>query len=1417
MPIIVKNSITQFASTGCKKQLRLSMHPVSKKYQPERDVMDLPHEQVRPALVEIRRAGDEWGYAKVQDLADAFGADALVGGARHSTGGTIGGGLRFEESNLAEHLDTVTAGHFLIETQFPVDTPTFRTAHGLHTVVTDTIRAPLDVADARPDIIEVLDAGTGATVAVDGSIAAPDPTDGRLLLRIIDVKLTSEPGAQYFAELAYYCLALAAWLHDSGRADRFAVSADPGIWPGSETVSPLEEAVANQRPVSARAAALHTAIETAPTRIFLSEVLRVLRTIIPEVLRTPLDELPWAVTPGCQGCEHLGQKFAIEPGTNASAWDPRHCLPTAERTQHLSRLPFLSRGATQVLRNHGIESVTDVAELESADPTFDEHHRLRGQRTIVGSRARSLTGTATPPIPHPAASTVAVPGFTNLQIFISADFDPGSALTLVFGLHWGWGHRDRTTLPARGPRIHVTDGKSIEAEWEALQLLLDDIDGLLTDATRLDPNATMQVFVWDSITFDHLTRVIGRHLGQVLREDRLARLAWLFPPEQVLDAEQLASAPAVSVVRDAVTTLLSLDLPHTYTLVDTARLFHSDSLQNSTFFIPPFWFDPFSDQIPPERAHQVWRRDSSRNVPTPASLRADLHTTVKTKLFALGTVTREIQNQLSGRLPRRPPKIRQIRGPEPEPATSDFGVLLLAHARLDQALQELDTSRLRSLPLEEREARFESARLTRQLHGAERNALLDSFGIDQADAAVAVFELPATSAQVHAKENDFSWAVLPVEHAHRIKDTFWSYLWSAQNPELSAQWDDNYSALNRTLDSIFAVTLLRLDRVHHRLVVRFETWRESAQQRQALIGAGAIQLEENLVLDPRTIDVFTKRLQKVVRAIGFPPVAQQSAPVQQALGFSRRRPRATATIAAGDYLWAAADAAATELDAPIETLRSGLLRAGIALNPSQEVAWQHALQHRLSLIWGPPGTGKTATVHAILASLAELSSDAPLRIAVTANNYTAVDNVLRGLRPYLDELAPNTIIRRVRAAGRVDVDWLTADENVSTSDTRAVRSIVDDLLEHRTAIVGGTPTQLHKLIESATGAAAGDFFDVIVIDEGGQIDVAHASVVLAGAATNGRVIIAGDPRQLPPIHTAEAPAGLESLVGSIYDFFADWHKVAAQPLLTNYRSNQDIVNLTRSAGYPPELTAHDPNRRYRLSAAGQGLLTARSPIQVADTQIPVALFDVIDPERPVTCLTYADGVSGQWNRFEADIVAQTCILLWRLTEDEQCDAESFWTRRVGIVTPHRAQRAMVIERLTSIFATGSNADQMRRWIADAVDTVERFQGQERDVILASFAVGDPDTVTEEAEFLHSLNRFNVLTTRAQTKLIVIASREVFDHLDGDLEVLRSSQLIKDFVDVYCNVGQTITLHRNDDGAPEHVPVELRWHVEDTAP
>jgi hypothetical protein len=301
-------------------------------------------------------------------------------------------------------------------------------------------------------------------------------------------------------------------------------------------------------------------------------------------------------------------------------------------------------------------------------------------------------------------------------------------------------------------------------------------------------------------------------------------------------------------------------------------------------------------------------------------------------------------------------------------------------------------------------------------------------------------------------------------------------------------------------------------------------------------------------------------------------------------------------------------------------------------------------------------------------------------------------------------------------------------------------------------------------------------------------------------------------------------------VGSIYGFFRDWHGVADTSLTTNYRSNREIVALAQRAGYPPSLTAHLPDLRIRYTAAGATVVGTTAAPTRWPGGLPYSpdLADVARPDRPVVCLTYPEGVAGQWNQFEVDTVA---ALLWWYSGllagglDGQpslagqppppasvpLPPEQFWKRAIGVVTPHRAQRARIVERLSGMFATPGAHPDTAAWIADAVDTVERFQGQERDVIIASYAVGDPDTVAEEAEFLHDLNRFNVLATRAKAKLIVIASRELVAHISSDLQVIRSSELLKDFVDTFCANSRPATLQWNDNGTNRPVNIELRWH------
>lgn len=371
--------------------------------------------------------------------------------------------------------------------------------------------------------------------------------------------------------------------------------------------------------------------------------------------------------------------------------------------------------------------------------------------------------------------------------------------------------------------------------------------------------------------------------------------------------------------------------------------------------------------------------------------------------------------------------------------------------------------------------------------------------------------------------------------------------------------------------------------------------------------------------------------------------------------------------------------------------------------------------------------------------------------------------------------------------------------------------------------MGATSEQVHNLLTCENGRAANEFFDLILIDEASQMDVAHAILTIAGVATGGSVILAGDPLQLSPIQQAEAPKYLEDLVGSIYGFWKEMHQIPESPLRTNYRSNDCIVGLARQSGYQATLSSHSPNLELNLLA----------PIPIAQpASWNTRLFwthewaDILNPARPAVCFVYGDGKSSQRNDFEADAVASMLSLLHGQMADQlrnenhagtgqpiaatttAYSPSDFFRKAVGVVTPHRAQQGLIVTRLIQVFgATGSLAESIR----ESVDTVERFQGQQRDIIIASYTLGDPDQIAEEDEFLMSLNRFNVIASRARAKLVVLVSQEVIGHLAHDIDVLRESRLLKLYAEGFCNNLRPMSLGYIDPlGSIRSVTGTFRW-------
>ena len=317
-----------------------------------------------------------------------------------------------------------------------------------------------------------------------------------------------------------------------------------------------------------------------------------------------------------------------------------------------------------------------------------------------------------------------------------------------------------------------------------------------------------------------------------------------------------------------------------------------------------------------------------------------------------------------------------------------------------------------------------------------------------------------------------------------------------------------------------------------------------------------------------------------------------------------------------------------------------------------------------------------------------------------------------------------------------------------------------------------------------------EWFDLVIIDEATQMDVATAVIPVSKAKSDATFVLAGDDLQLPPIHQADPPKGLEHAVGSVYRYIKH-QGVTPQPLQVNYRANSALVEFTKKAGYDTGLASHNPDLKMKFSG------------EMAHDD---GLAALLSPDEPAACFIYEAPTASQSNPSEAEVVAGLIRLLFPVLnrqlanelghdgkpiagEEGTNESAEFWQRAIGVVTPHRAQVSAITTRLLEAFP-GHQPSHVR----GAVDTVERFQGQQRDIIIASFGIGDPDLIADEDEFLYNLNRFNVMASRARAKLIVLLTRSLLDHLPRDRRVTAQSGLVKSFAEGFCQNPRNVTIN-----------------------
>lgn len=449
--------------------------------------------------------------------------------------------------------------------------------------------------------------------------------------------------------------------------------------------------------------------------------------------------------------------------------------------------------------------------------------------------------------------------------------------------------------------------------------------------------------------------------------------------------------------------------------------------------------------------------------------------------------------------------------------------------------------------------------------------------------------------------------------------------------------------------------------------------------------------------------------------------------------------------------------------------------AHAGFTPSQEEAYSHILANRLTLVWGPPGTGKTHFLaHAMLGLVS--SADGPVRIAVSALTHAAIENLLFELQ---DAAGASMALRLT--VGKLDRTTTPRGRNlhVLSRDVLAAATRLPDRF-----VLGGTAKAFHKHRTYLPS------FDVLVLDEASQVTFGELALLLPLLKPGGRLVFAGDDLQLPPIWGAGAGEGVEG-ADDLQDSVFGWlRRRDGGPapytcqLLENWRMNATLSRFSAETLYGP---GYRPANR-AVAEQRIGLAPPPSPDPFVEA--------VLDPDHPLTVVVLEDVRASVKNSAEAALVAGIASALRERMLEPGGEApfpagragdEAFWRRGLFIVSPHHAQIRAIREELAG----------RRGWEAEPfVETVEKMQGQQCEAVIVSYGVSDHETALREAEFIYSRNRLNVSVTRARAKCIVFLPRPLLEPSFDLLQNERAAEGLRHMLDLiaFCRGDeQTFTL------------------------
>ncbi|KAI9243296.1 P-loop containing nucleoside triphosphate hydrolase protein [Phascolomyces articulosus] len=430
------------------------------------------------------------------------------------------------------------------------------------------------------------------------------------------------------------------------------------------------------------------------------------------------------------------------------------------------------------------------------------------------------------------------------------------------------------------------------------------------------------------------------------------------------------------------------------------------------------------------------------------------------------------------------------------------------------------------------------------------------------------------------------------------------------------------------------------------------------------------------------------------------------------------------------------------------------LRDNFSMSPSQKDISANIIKKRLQIVWGPPGSGKTEFlalfINWYITHLHNHKNGKPFIIGVTAFTRHAIINLLKRIalvqtRHQASKNLFTIIYMESSSSGNRATDGLGD----------AVHCKADQISKHMpregAVVIGGTVWDWHKVQKKPKLKLA---CDMMIIDESSQLLVPDAAIVINCLdAKEGRLIIAGDHMQLGPIlqnSYPKLPSNEPLLFGSIQQCLMRTESnesISPQQFLLqkgtkhdfgpntiqlkdNWRMNDELNSFFRQI-YGNDLAAHYPNLCLKHD------WTRITPSQRLDT-----IRSALDPKKALTIVnvkfTNKNDLDEETEK-EANIIAEIVEthLSARLSRQEEKEDNHI---KVMVVTPHHRQR-VAVEHALSLRNDSTLCNKV------IVNTVEKMQGQECELVLACFTFNE--ITRTKVDFLLDFKRWNVTVSRAR--------------------------------------------------------------------